>query len=211
MNKKALIAVAIIIVIAAAYLFINQNKSKNDLAEGVPETRLADDSEMSGNESLRALALRGKPLQCEIKQDANTSGKFYIAGENMRSDFTTTIEGKTSTGHMIMVDNVSYTWMDNEKTGFKMAISESDKNEAESGAQKQEKIDIDSKVDYNCSSWSKNNSYFEVPSDVTFTDLSAMMNTNASGGADLKAIQCAACESAPAESRAECKAALACN
>jgi hypothetical protein len=212
MNKKALIAVAVIIVIAAAYLFISQNKSKDDSAAKVPETRLADDSEMIGNESLRALALKGKPLQCEVNQ-GSMNGKFYVDGKNMRSDFSTTASGKATTGHMIVTNDTSYTWMDGEKTGFKMTLSAEQQASAETGAQKQEKVDLDAKYDYKCTSWSKNSSYFEVPSDVTFNDLSAMMNAgaNASGSANLKVIQCAACDKVPAESKAECKAALGCN
>ncbi len=212
MNKKALIAVAVIIVIAAAYLFITQDKDKDEFAGKMPETRLADDSQMVGNESLRALALKGKPLQCEVNQ-GSMNGKFFVDGKNMRSDFSTSLSGKTSTGHMIVADDTSYTWMDGEKTGFKMKLSAQEQASAESGAQKKEQVDLDAKYDYKCATWSKDSSYFEVPSGVSFTDISAMMNAGAkaSGATDLKAIQCAACDKVPAESQAQCKTSLGCN
>jgi len=213
MNKKILWIIVAVLVVAALFLFIRRDRF---FSESMPETKLADDSEMAAPASLRDLVMRNRPMKCSVNEEAN-QGTFYIADKNMRGDFTSVSDGKSVSGHMIVKDNVSYTWMDGEKTGFKLAANEDLEVEASEGAQQKEQIDLDSKTNYDCDTWSKDNSYFDLPSGVEFTDLSAMMKTSVGAGAeasetvDLKAMQCAACDSVPAESKAQCKSSLGCN
>jgi len=198
-----MIGIGIIIILAAAYLFMNQNKV-------APSNYSAPDvSKIVGSESLSALMAKGKPLQCDIVQDSVKS-KFYIANKKIRTNFTTTTNGTQNIGHMIMKDNTSYTWMDGEAKGFKVSIDAAAQQQAQTQPQANQKVDLNSKVDYTCASWTNDDTYFNLPPNVEFTDLSATMKIQTSGGADLKAIQCAACDSAPAASRAQCKAALGC-
>ncbi len=213
MNKKILWIVVAVVAIAIVFFFLRRDSYFSD---SMPETKLADDSEMAGAASLRDLVMRNRPMKCSVNEEAN-QGTFYIADKNMRGDFTSVSDGKSVSGHMIVKDNVSYTWMNGEKTGFKVAADESLEVEASESAQQKEQIDLDSKTNYECDSWSKDTSYFDLPSGVEFTDLSAMMNASVGAGAqtsgavDLKAMQCAACESVPAESKAQCKSSLGCN
>lgn len=205
MNKKILLGIAIVILVAAAFLYVNQRKNQGS------DYSSPDVSKIMGSESMRALMAKGKPLQCDINQN-EVKSKFYFSENNFRTNFVTVTEGKENIGHMIVKGDTSYTWMDGEATGFKMTANPELQVDAQANAQNNEKVDLDAKVDYECSSWKKDDSYFDLPPGVEFTDLSAMMNTKveATGGTDLKAIQCAACNSAPAESRAECKKALNC-
>jgi uncharacterized protein YxeA len=212
MNKNIIyIVIAIVIIGGGAFYFLNQDKAANN---ALPGTQLADDSEMKGSASLRDLVMRNRPMQCTVNE-ADSQGTFYVADNNMRGDFTNTIDGKTMSGHMIVKGDTSYTWTEGEKTGFKFTASGEANVETENSAEQKTQVDLDEPINYDCRAWNKDNSYFEVPSDIEFTDFSAMMNPAASGsssgGVDLKAMQCAACDSAPAESRAQCKAALACN
>lgn len=213
MNKKILLGIAIVIVLAAAYLYVSQQKNKvSDNSDSTPAV-----SKIMGSESMRDLMAKGKPLQCEITQD-NVKSKFYFADKNIRTNFVTTVDNKDNIGHMILVDNTTYTWMDGETKGFKMTTSPELNNEGQTNAQNNEQVNLDAKVDYVCSSWSKDKSYFELPAGIEFTDLSSFTQpkANASGETetktpDLKAIQCAACDSVPEASRAQCKTSLACN
>ncbi len=205
MNKKILWGVGIVIIVAAAFLYISQRKDKGS------DYSSPDVSKIMGSESMRELMAKGKPLQCDINQN-EVKSTFYFSENNFRTNFVSVTEAKENIGHMILKGDTSYTWMDGETKGFKMTVNPELKADAQANAQNNEKVDLDAKVDYECSSWKKDDSYFELPPNVEFTDLSAMMNTKveATGGTDLKAIQCAACNSAPEESRAECKKALNC-
>lgn len=222
MNKKILIIVGVIIVLGlVAYFTMGKKEAPNQLASN---TRLADDTNMAPNQSLKDLLLGGKALKCEFKDDKSAS-TFYMADQKVRGDVLINAEAnKTMKSHMIVIDKVSYTWVEGEKTGFKIAASESDvKNNSEANqAQNQEAVNLDKKMDYKCSNWSKDSSYFELPVGVEFKDLSSLLpsmtpkspannETNSpTDNKDLKNTQCAVCDSAPAESRAQCKAALGC-
>lgn len=214
MNKNLIyIIIAVVIIGGGAFYFLNKDKASTEL---MPSTQLADDSDMKGSSSLRDLVMRNRPMQCTVNE-SDSQGTFYVADKNMRGDYSMVNDGKTIVGHMIVKGDTSYTWTEGEKTGFKFTASSDTETESEvdNSAQKQEQVDLDEEVNYDCRAWNKDNSYFELPAGVEFTDFSAMMNINASGSGsgsvDLKAMQCAACDSAPAESRAQCKAALACN
>ena len=148
-----------------------------------------------------------------------------MADKKVRGDMNIKAEDKIMISHMIVSDQVSYTWTEGAKTGFKMVA---DKNAVEDNSStppvdQNSAVDINKKMAYNCSPWSKDNSYFELPSSVQFTDLSAMIpavtpkapveNKANKPGAEnnLKSAQCVACASVPAASQAQCRAALGCN
>jgi len=175
-------------------------------------TRLADDSKMAGNESLRELVARGKSLQCEVVQGGVTS-TFFLADKKMRSDFSTPVANKETRGHMIIKDDTSYTWMEGEKSGFKVTATEEQKKQAQEQAEKNGNVDLDAKVNYSCKNWSKDSSYFELPGDVDFKDLASMIPSAPTTPATPKTgtvDKCAVCTSVPASAQAQCKASLGC-
>ena len=129
----------------------------------------------------------------------------------MRSDFSTVSNGKTTTMHMIIDGKDSYTWLDGMETGFMMSLSTT--KPANVNAQSQG-VDPDKKVDYACQPWIADASLFVVPSDVKFTDYSAMMQGSA--GATMNANtnttmnKCAVCDSLTGDSKTQCKTAMGC-
>jgi hypothetical protein len=218
MSKKILIIIGIVVALGlVGYLIFNQIKSPNPIEVA---TRLADDSAMAEKTSLKDLINQNKPMMCEFSGEGMVN-KFYLADKKMRSDNSFVSDNKTIINHTIVINNTSYTWSEGATTGFKVTVEDNDvaSNKTESTTNDQAQIDFNQQVDYRCVDWAKDETYFELPSNVTFTDLNAMMPaTNPAGNNSetpsdngLKAMQCAACDSAPADSRAECRAALNCD
>ncbi len=165
--------------------------------------------------SMKGLLAMGIPQQCTYNDSQGNGGTVFVGNNKMRGDFVSKDEeDKEVKSHMITVDQTSYIWMDEEKQGFKMAwdINKVDGEDEVLPTPQPGQIDANQEVDYKCQPWILNNSVYEVPKDVTFSDFSKMLApTGQAGGIDVKTAQCAACDSAPEESRAQCKAALGCN
>ncbi len=198
---------ALVVVLAVGYLMMNRQQSPSTVAGD------AQVAESKTPQSLKDLMTSGRPMKCEFKDDASemkTAGTVYVSGKKVRVDFAVTEKEKVTNSHMIVDDTTAYTWMEGQKEGYKLSISEEDKAKAEN-----QTVDPDKKMDYACEKWSGDQSSFAVPADIKFQDLNAMMPSvnaqgNGSGALDVKALQCAACDQAPEASRAQCKQALGC-
>lgn len=223
MNKKVLIIIGVIIVLGLTVYFMVGKKDTSDQAVSNINNRLADDSKMAPTQSLKDLILGSKALKCNYK-DNNTESTFYMADKKMRSDSQLTTEGKAFKNHTIMIDKTSYVWNEGDKTGFKMTVPDinSQVSTTPSTTGEKSEIDLNKKANYNCGDWSKDESLFELPVGVEFKDLSSLIPTTPQASAQneinpnpenksIKSSQCLACDSAPAESRAQCKIALGCN
>jgi len=173
-NKKflpiVLVVGAVVVLAIGAFAFFGMNKGS---LPGVVK-----ESVTSGGNSLRGLLTSGSNQQCSFK-DEDSEGTVYVAAERMRGNFTTTVDGKTTVAHMIIDNNTMYNWVDGENTGFTFAFDPEDadveEGEADTPTQSDESVDLDKEVDYNCSPWSVDNSFFTPPADVDFQDFSSMM------------------------------------
>ncbi len=105
--------------------------------------------------------------QCSVKQatsDFDSSGTVYMNDGKMRGEFTTIAEGINVKSYIIMRDGFIYTWSSAApKIGFKMAIKADTTN---SGTYTWDPKQIG---DYDCSTWTLDESKLTVPSEVTFS------------------------------------------
>lgn len=176
---------------------------------------------MSQQMSMKDLMMAGKSQRCDVDTSTATSqskGTVYFSSGKMRGDFTTTLDGKAETTHMINDGTTVYTWVDGMATAMKMSVTAMDnmKAQANTPATAKPAVDPNTKYDYHCSAWSADEASFALPKGVTFTDFSAMMQTqvktpSASAGASASgnAAACLACNNAGA-GKAQCLAALKC-
>jgi len=136
----------------------------------------------------------------------------------MRGDYTSTRDGKTSTMHTLFMDNFVYMWTDGEKKGFKMEFDPNSPQPTSEGTvgqvSPQEQVDLDKKVDIDCSRWSVDQSLFKLPDGVEFTDFSAMIPATPQvqvEDAPSQTDKCSVCSSLPSDSKTQCLEALGCN
>lgn len=188
MNNKVLWIVGAIIVIAlAAYLVMAKSKSGNEAVVNNAQTNTAvknaqnaaspaTNAQAPKQSSLKELLALGTAQKCTFN-DNGSQGTFYVASGKSRGDFSSTVSGKTTSGHMIADGKTSYVWMDGQAQGFKMTIdatSEQQANNAASAAPSQG-VDANKKMDYNCTAWTEDSAMFSLPTNVQFLDIANMM------------------------------------
>lgn len=164
--SKTWIAVSVgVLVIAGGYYFVKlENKPKYDVE--------VTDSPSGKKMAFSEFAKQGGTYQCDIKQftsDFENSGKVYGDGENQRMDIVTVAEGQNFEMHVIRKGEYAYYWSsDMPGVGQKMKIPKGENPTGETFLLSADKVG-----DYNCESWTTDNSKFELPSAVTFTEIKA--------------------------------------
>lgn len=221
MNKKISIIIGVVVVIGLVFYFSMNKTSAPSQTELKSEVNNSNDSKTS-LQSLKDLLAKNEPVKCEYKSEGAT-GNFYIANKKVRGDMNIPVDGKTMVSHMIIIDDTSYTWNDGAKTGFKITADKNastPKNESNPPVDQQSSVDVEKPMAYNCGAWSVDSSYFELPAGVEFSDLSSLMptitpesteNKTSKPDTQTKDTKCAACDSVPESTRAQCKTAMGCN
>ncbi|MDO8497428.1 MAG: hypothetical protein Q7S61_02680 [bacterium] len=214
--SKQIIVVAVIVILLGAGGFFFMSKDSTNTKSPTDEVSQEGMTEKTGGpKSIKDLFSLGTAQQCTFKDTAENGGTVYVSGGKMRGDFTTVSGNKTIQSHMIRDDKTSYVWMEGETMGYKMSVESTNQTSPQGGTTNtQGSIDLDKKADYSCKPWVVSESMFQMPSNVQFTDLNAMMQQSPPQGGtqDMKSIQCAACDTVPELTpRAQCRAALSCN
>ncbi len=220
MNNKVIAVILAVVVIGGGAYFLSQRKSENNVAgENQSANSATETSAETG--SIKSLIAAGKSQQCTFssKEDATqSSGTMYVAGGKMRGDFNTETNNVKVVSHMIYDGSTSYFWTDGSATGFKMALDANTKTDASAQAQS---VDPDKNYDFDCKSWSVDNSKFELPNGIQFSDFSAMTgasaaaaagaagaNASTSNSADLKAVREMMCASLSGTEKEQCLSAV---
>ncbi len=216
MTKKIIILSLSILMLAAACKKGSKpvdNSENNSAKKGTEQNA-------RGQGSFKDLMASGKPQKCEtsyVSGNITSTGTTYVAGDKMRGDFSSEVEGKTTESHMIIRDQTVYTWI--EVMGTTMAFKTS-LNTSNASTTQTRSVDINQRVDYNCEDWTVDESMFVLPTGVTFQETSAITPNGAAGNSSgqgpgtsspgSKAAACAACDNA-GEGKAQCLVALQCN
>ena len=179
MNRKILIAVGIVAVAAVLGLLAFNNKGNNSSApaSGVGS---GEKSESLTKGSIKGLLNAGKSVMCEINYtDTQGKGTVYVDGKKFRGDFDAAVGGQPRMlTHMVSDGEMTYIWTEGSNQGTKMKTDEPDQETQTppaSAAGSNEVADWDKDVDMKCSGWTADGSKFAVPANVTFSDLSSMM------------------------------------
>jgi len=235
-NKTVRIIVIVVILIllggGAFFLFTKSHTSATQ-SEQTAKTQTQTPQMTTQKKSLFDFFSMTGSLKCTFSDTTkNSSGTVYVAVGKMRGDFQSTDSSKTKSSHMINDGQYVYFWTDGEKTGYKMslasvknqagkAISNAMNNAGGDQSSQQGGPDMKKQSNYSCGPWSANNTLFSVPTDVTFTDYTSMMqgamramptsNPQEGMNAQQKQEACSACNQVPAGTmRNHCLAQLKC-
>lgn len=213
MQKKAgLVIGAIVIIVVLIAFFMMQKTNPSTSSQSVNETQKVTESESLGSVtkgSIASLLAAGKNVTCAMTYpDGKGSGTIYVSGKKMRGDFTVIMDAsKEYKSSMIQDGEYAYMWSDLDKKGTKFKVS-GIPTPTPATTPKTDTVDINQEVDMNCSTWGVDPSKFVVPTDVQFTDMSAMME-NIQGQGTMKDSQKSACDSiADPQAKAACQSAL---
>ena len=215
MKKNSLLIISgivLLLLVAGGSYFVMSKKTSPAGSPQVPSID-ADSDEGSIQSSLKDLLAKGIAQKCTFSdklEGSDISGVMYMANSRMRGDFNSVISDKTLTSHMILKDNTSYTWQAGENSGYMM------KNDPEKTAETNEEtpeqaFDPDKVVDYKCSAWIVDNSLFDPPSDVKFSDFSSMMEkpTGQTPGKTTPDA-CSTCDNLSGEAKSQCLSVFKC-
>ncbi len=165
------------------------------------------EAQMAGEfESVAGAIQAGRPVSCTMtKKGDNTVMTYFLKGQKMKmSGFGST--GASTTGMMISDGRTIHTWDETTKKGFTMTLPEDQNIEDYAEQNGQNVPSIQSEEDkkaledqgyiVDCKEQSIADSEFVPPSDVTFSDMSGlmesantMMKENQSGSAPSEADQ----------------------
>ena len=213
MNRNIGIAIAVVVLLGlGGFLFLK--KSPATPTDDSKMTQTTGGSTTS-EKSLKELVTSGASQQCTFNNpDSKESmGTVYVSGGKVRGDFTVSVQGKDMTTHMIGDGTNSYIWTDGQTTGIKMAFDPATEVQNSNTPTQSNGVDVNAKMNYNCESWTADQSKFEVPTTVTFTGINVPKTGTVVKGStesDMKIQQCAACDNIPPSGREECKKALGC-
>lgn len=171
-----ILVLAVLAVVGAGVYKARQNESEDtEVSELEGEMMATTSAQMSGSR-LRELFNLSRDAVCNFsgsEAGVQSSGTVYISSNMMRGDF---VMKATSTGtintHMVRKGNEVYVWTGAQ--GAKMEMGDL-LVKSTTTTQSNASLDLDKKVDYKCESWSKDESKFALPTNIKFTDLSAMM------------------------------------
>lgn len=212
MNNKIIIAIVAAVVVIGAGVWLFAFRGGPAVPPGV---------KVNNPETLAALMAAGAPVKCTIVPSADNShmsGTFYVAGKQVRGDYSVATGGQTMMGHMIAQTQTTYTWFDGQPMGFKMANTLEPGNTGNVPVAESQGFDPNQKLGYQCEGWVMDASKFAVPTNIKFSEFgpSAEITTPPAGGSGSAgavqgtAAQCAACDQVPASYKAQCKASLGC-
>ncbi len=172
-----IIAGAIILTVIAIGAFVFMKKpASTSLQTSVTQEETAP--AQGSQSSIKSLLGLGKNQTCEVTYpDGGTSGTIYVAANKVRGNFTMTVEGKPFESSMIQDGTYGYFWSGTQGTKMKIDQTAS----ASPTATTQKTADLDEKVDMKCGSWNVDDSMFTPPGNVTFTDLSAILQKQPTG------------------------------
>lgn len=171
MSTKAIIGLVLaIVVLGGGAWYVSSHK-------GAAPAEEAGQAEQGTSEkgTLGALLALGGSLTCNVTMPTaggESTGVVYISNGQVRSDVVAAVGDKQMAAHMIKNGDYLYSWTDAYPQGVKIKMTATT---ATSG----QGYDPNQEVQYSCMPWVPDASKFEVPTTVTFMDVSAMKGPGA--------------------------------
>ncbi len=223
-NKKVLSLLALaILLVFGAFLFTTMRDSEPE-----PETQVVADAEPK----IEPQPQQPQPATSEFKlkmadlfssaddlyciyqstpdEPSQYTGEFYFTPSTKQFSVTFVVENER-TIRMVSDGEYTYSWAENEPTGMKIKVPEEtgyftdpENSPLPEGAQ-------DFNVD--CKKWNVDDSKFELPSTVTFTEISVPSVPNTPAGGTIPgdaSTNCSICEQLTGDDKVQCLEVLNC-
>lgn len=178
MNTKIIVAIiALVVLLGGGYLIYGKSKTAPQTLKANPQPT----QKVQGNifNSIQDALSRSLSLQCSFTDEAGRQITSYIKNGAVRADFTA--QDPKQSGSVIIKNNTVYFW--NGKQGFMMAMpvyptgtaQNSQNGTSNSNSQGQNMIATMEKYKNSCKPAVVADTLFTQPSDVTFQDMSKIM------------------------------------
>jgi len=203
MNKIVIVVIAVLVVGcgAGATLYLLNRDS------GDKSSKSGTSVPISEEVSIDDLSTRNASLRCTydvVDGESTNSGVAYFSGaKDMYGEFTNSTANKSSTAYVIRTGDTQYVWQKDATEGYKADVSVYDK---EKQKQMSQQLDTDQKYKFSCKKWQKDESRFEVPTDIKFKEISTQLNQAQNVSNEAREQACDAISNADA--KAACKNAI---
>lgn len=143
---------------------------------GGPERPLVgEDGRVSGNYSLEQIMSLDEPYLCTFEKSDETSrivGTLRTDSDNVYGEFRirTDLAEAEFNSFLLTRGNESYTWTSLQPIGYKSTVASSASTNASPEAQAQI-VGLEDEMAYECEPWVADDTVFEVPTWVNFTEL----------------------------------------
>ncbi|MFZ2149618.1 MAG: hypothetical protein WAV15_00440 [Minisyncoccia bacterium] len=167
MSKTLISVVLVAAVVVGGYLALkSKSPVENPPAQNEEAVKDASGKKMAFSE----LVKQGGSYKCEVKQsmsDFENSGTVYMSGNKLSGQFSTVAEGTTMESYFVMKDGYMYNW---SSFAPNMGIKIKTEAAVEAEAQGTYSWSAEQVGDYDCQAWTPEDSRFELPSAVVFTE-----------------------------------------
>lgn len=143
--------------------------------ERLMEGATATDPNSLESGTWRSLMGMTSAARCTVSTTANgveSMGTVYVANGSMRGDFSSTVNGRAVDSHIIADATTVYTWSTGLPQGVK---TPRDLATGQTSGNSTETFNPNAELNYSCGAWTADASMFVPPTDITFLDISAMM------------------------------------
>ena len=194
MKAKAIGAVVVLLIVAAA-VYTATHKSKKSISTvdiqlnttkpgaNTNTTAKSKTNDTKASGTLNSLLTSGSPKHCSISDSlggTSSSGDVYTDGNgSSHSTYSVKSNGTTLMSNEIIKNNTAYFWISTGSGSVGYSIDLNDKNINAKALANAGAIDPSQTLDMTCKSWSPASGEFDVPSNITFTDFSALYNSSA--------------------------------
>lgn len=172
MKKKVpIIAVILLLLLGGGYVFMKSRVVNKDVDSGMVE-------KSNVFTSIKDAMSKNVTLICEFKDQTGASTKSYIKNGAVRiSSAGSTNENQA--GEIVMKDKKMYMWDLKTKQGFVYEIPDSENNQIGATAteinQSENYLNMIETYKDSCKVTSVEDSYFDLPEDVKFQDMSKLL------------------------------------
>ena len=192
--KLSLVIVALLVVGAGIYVFLNGPSQRENITDAVIEdgqvNEMQDESEdrdvatYDQVGTIDDILAQGTSVSCEFYSEnvidgiVNTySGVIYYDQDRMRVDAVSALDSELTSLEDVKVDlivsgDVAYSWTEFGATQIDLTSAESDTVADDHVAL------LEDTINYDCEPWSVDESVFVLPEGVEFLDVNQMMNQN---------------------------------
>ena len=189
MNKQVIAVVLAVVVVGGAFFaYTKMNNKSGAVAEQNPYMQNGNSSGVeSTNPNANSTSTTQKKLPfidfikqggsyvCTVGQTVDSiksSGTFYINGAMSRGEFATEVKGMKIDSTFVVKDGYSYSWSSIVPgMGYKVAIDQNASSGTSGNSSGSYAFNSEKIGDYDCKPWTPDNSKFNLPSTIKFTEV----------------------------------------
>lgn len=194
MDKKILAVVGAVVVVLVVCLFLFIKPKTNLTPVGAPKEEAGGTMEQIYN--------LGKNLKCEAISAEGQKIILYIYGQKMKIIMPMPDSDKDFI-YSIYDGEFVYGWQNAQKEGTKFKISQQDYFKPSPSEAVQE--DFSKTLDYKCTAWVVDSHEFDLPADVSFQDMTGIVEEAQKANTAALEKMCKTCTSMQGEERVSCE------